>query len=193
VFLCPQLARFAAIAETVTVLYGVPKEGAPRVGDSFRRKVPQYLKPRCQPILLDAQVNSVFTVHLNIYQAFLYCAIKFHANAIALPQPPPANESFFLDCINDVLLYMHQIIEQLRQDSAISQLGFRCPVSAAAVNWLGAHAFTTILTRKQTRYPGILSALRKFCSDPRRRALEQKLCSVILPEHSLLLVSQIHY
>jgi len=182
-----------AIDETVAVMYGVPKPGAPRVGDSFRRKLPQYLKPRCQPILLDAQVNSVFTVHLNVYQAFLYCAIKFHANAIALPQPPPANERFFLDCVNDVLLYMHQILEQLRRDPASSAVGFRCPITAAAVNWLGAHAFATILDRKQTRYRAILHALHHFCRAPHRQALATSLNSVVEPRHSTILLNEIRY
>lgn len=54
----------------------VRREGRP--GHSLRGKLFDYLRPKCHPIFYDSNINSAAIVRLNIYQAFVICAMKFH-------------------------------------------------------------------------------------------------------------------
>ena len=56
------------------------------VGSTLRRRLYSFLRPKCHGVLLDTRINSLPTVWLNIYQAFLLAAIKFHCYTRALPQ-----------------------------------------------------------------------------------------------------------
>jgi len=53
-------------------------EAAAAVGNTLRRRLYSFLRPKCHGVLLDTRINSVQTVWLNIYQAFMLAAIKFH-------------------------------------------------------------------------------------------------------------------
>lgn len=44
----------------------------------LKKKLCDYMKPKCHPIFFDSNINSASVVRLNIYQAFLLCAMKFH-------------------------------------------------------------------------------------------------------------------
>jgi hypothetical protein len=61
-------------------------EASSAVGSTLRRRLYSFLRPKCHGVLLDTRINSVATVWLNIYQAFLLAAIKFHCYTRALPQ-----------------------------------------------------------------------------------------------------------
>lgn len=41
-------------------------------------KLCHYMRPKCHPIFYDSNINSPGTIRVNIYQAFLLCAMKFH-------------------------------------------------------------------------------------------------------------------
>lgn len=47
-------------------------------GGHLKAKLCDYLRPKCHPIFFDSNINSSAVVRLNIYQAFLLCAMKFH-------------------------------------------------------------------------------------------------------------------
>jgi len=47
-------------------------------GWHLKSKLCDYLRPKCHPIFYDSNINSAAVVRLNIYQAFLICAMKFH-------------------------------------------------------------------------------------------------------------------
>jgi hypothetical protein len=44
----------------------------------------RFVQSKCHPLLLCTRINSVFTVRLNVYQCFLYAAVKFCAYLKAL-------------------------------------------------------------------------------------------------------------
>lgn len=44
----------------------------------LKRKLCDFTRPRCHPIFFDMNINSASVVKLNVYQAFLLCAMKFH-------------------------------------------------------------------------------------------------------------------
>uniref|UniRef100_A0A453RBR1 Telomerase reverse transcriptase n=1 Tax=Aegilops tauschii subsp. strangulata TaxID=200361 RepID=A0A453RBR1_AEGTS len=51
----------------------------------LRSKLCHYMRPKCHPIFYDSNINSLGTVRLNIYQAFLLCAMKFHCYMRSMP------------------------------------------------------------------------------------------------------------
>lgn len=61
-------------------------EASRSVGSTLRRRLYSFLRPKCHGVLLDTRINSLPTVWLNVYQAFLLAAIKFHCYTRALPQ-----------------------------------------------------------------------------------------------------------
>ena len=61
-------------------------EASRAVGSTLRRRLYSFLRPKCHGVLLDTRINSLPTVWLNVYQAFLLAAIKFHCYTRALPQ-----------------------------------------------------------------------------------------------------------
>lgn len=52
----------------------------------------------CKPLFLDLSINKPRIVYLNVYQTFLFSAIKFHCHVQALPtrRRVSANPAFFL-------------------------------------------------------------------------------------------------
>ncbi|KAK9282667.1 hypothetical protein L1049_010887 [Liquidambar formosana] len=60
------------LSSTLTVCW----EGKP--GRHLKEKLFNFLRPKCHPIFYDSNINSAAIVRLNIYQAFLLCAMKFH-------------------------------------------------------------------------------------------------------------------
>ena len=44
------------------------------------------MRPKCHPILLDTSLHSAVTVRLNLFQAFLLAAMKFHCHHSSLSQ-----------------------------------------------------------------------------------------------------------
>ena len=78
-------------------------ETAGQVGSTLRRRLYSFLRPKCHGVLLDTRINSVATVRLNVYQAFLLAAIKFHCYTRALPQvcdAAPGQSTFVTRTIN---------------------------------------------------------------------------------------------
>jgi hypothetical protein len=82
-----------------------------RGGTMLWQKLSKIIKFKVHPIILDSNINSLFTgtlvtsihvnqlmiylVRLNVYQLFLFVAIKFHLHARELAQPPQHNPPFF--------------------------------------------------------------------------------------------------
>lgn len=125
--------------------------------------------------MLDGTINSIFTICLNIYQCFLFCAMKFHA--IVKTMPKNNNSKFFMDVIGDVIGYMWVSIKT--RIILIEEQGSNCPINELKVNWLGLKAFEQILFRKQTKYREILSTLRGILQQKIFKNVSEELSEVI--------------
>lgn len=60
------------LSSTLTVSW----QGQP--SHHLKEKLCDYMRPKCHPIFFDSNINSASVVRLNLYQAFLLCAMKFH-------------------------------------------------------------------------------------------------------------------
>ncbi|XP_071931682.1 telomerase reverse transcriptase-like isoform X2 [Coffea arabica] len=127
----------------------------------LKSKLCDYLRPKCHPIFYDTNINSAAVVRLNIYQAFLLCAMKFNCYICSFSSISTFSTDCCMDAIEASLRYMHKLIRR-RMNSLHLNCGFRpiFEVGKEEIKWLGLTAFDRVLTRKQTRYRELLLLLR---------------------------------
>lgn len=76
-----------------------------KVGQNLKAKLKNYLMPKCYPIFYDSNINSPGVVRLNIYQAFLICAMKFICHLSNLSILPRFKAKFCMNAIETSLRY----------------------------------------------------------------------------------------
>lgn len=65
-------------------------------GCTLKKKLCDYIRPKCYPLLYDSNINSLSTVALNAYQTFLLSAMKFHCSVRSMPSIGKLNPSYIL-------------------------------------------------------------------------------------------------
>ncbi|GKV43306.1 hypothetical protein SLEP1_g50612 [Rubroshorea leprosula] len=137
-----------------------------RPGHNLKRKVCDFLRPKCHTIFFDSNINSAAVVRLNIYQAFLLCAMKFHCYVSELSYICKLRAQFYLKIIMRSLRYMYRLIRR-RMHSSYGGHNFRpiLNLQDQEVKWLGLHAYIQVLKMKQSRHKVLLSLLNsKYCA-----------------------------
>lgn len=140
--------------------------------------------------MLDGTINSKFTIYLNVYQCFLFCAMKFHVIVKKMPIGPEQNHKFFMDVIGDVIGYMWVSIRS--RMILIEEQGSNCPINELKVNWLGLKAFEKILNKKQTNYQKILYSIRGILKQKIFKNISEELADVIDDKHHTTLLNIIY-
>ncbi|CAM6106019.1 unnamed protein product [Calypogeia fissa] len=117
----------------------------------------QYMRPKCHALFFDPRINSPATIRLNAFQAFLLCAMKFHAYVCCLPHVTGVNEPFLYKAIDCAIRYMYGLLRhKMRSVGAEAEADF----PYKELEWLAIIAFYRVLKRKQSRYPILLNMLR---------------------------------
>lgn len=62
-------------------------------------KLCHFVRAKCHPMLYDLRINSPSTIRLNAYQAFLLCAMKFHAYLCSMERTCHHHSPFLLQAI----------------------------------------------------------------------------------------------
>ncbi len=93
-------------------------------GTSLRKKLKLFAMPKCVPLLLDVRINRPSSVHLNLYQIFLLCAMKFHCYVPGLL----CNQQYLFSIIEDAVDFTAALAHsRLRQVGASTDhLSFNC-------------------------------------------------------------------
>ncbi|CAA2973214.1 telomerase reverse transcriptase isoform X1 [Olea europaea subsp. europaea] len=159
-----------------------------KVGRHLKAKLCDYLRPKCHPIFYDSNINSAAVVRLNIYQAFLLCAMKFHCYVANLSPTFRFSPIFFIDAVDTSLRYMHKLIKK-RMHSLIAGCDFRpiFNVKKKETLWLGLYAYVRVLRKKQSRYKELLSLLRsKLMTYWKAENLSPALSYAVDDDHSSL-------
>ncbi|RLM99361.1 hypothetical protein C2845_PM06G27710 [Panicum miliaceum] len=127
----------------------------------LQRKLCHYMRPKCHPIFYDSMINSPGTVRLNIYQAFLLCAMKFHCYLRSMADVN-ISKLELLYIIKRTFRYMHSLIIRRIQDVEL-QYNVRpvLKLRRKETMWLGLSAYLRVLQKKQSRYKDLLALLRK--------------------------------
>lgn len=88
------------LSSTLTVCW----QGKP--GRHLKQKLCGFMRPKCHPLFFDSNINSAAVVRLNIYQAFLLCAMKFHCYIRDLSSFCKLRAGFCLSIIERSLRYV---------------------------------------------------------------------------------------
>ncbi|XP_078435925.1 telomerase reverse transcriptase [Wolffia australiana] len=132
------------------------------VEERLGEKLCNYMRPKCHPLFYDSNVNSPATVRLNLYQAFLLCAMKFHAYLRHLPSGSILPSSAFNIVLRSIS-YMHRLIKK-RVYGARKRKGEMRPwlrLKKKETLWLGLRAYVRVLKKKQSRHGELLQLLNR--------------------------------
>ncbi|KAL0397564.1 UNVERIFIED_CONTAM: Telomerase reverse transcriptase [Sesamum calycinum] len=132
-----------------------------KVGRQLKAKLRRYLQPKCHPLFYDSNINSPGVVRLNIYQAFLLCAMKFICYISKLSILPRFSPKFCINAIDGSLRYMNRLIKRKVYSFDVDN-AFRpkYDVKKKDVIWLGLHAYSRVLQKKQSRHKKLLCLFR---------------------------------
>lgn len=131
-------------------------------------KLCQFMRPKCHPIFYDTNINSPATVFLNAYQAFLLCAMKFHAYNCSLPCGGKCNPEFGFRAVQKTARYMHSlIVHRTRKIASNSQIKPVFLLHVKEIEWLALSAFRKVLVRKQSRYLRLLYLIETELRSPK--------------------------
>ncbi|PKA48708.1 Telomerase reverse transcriptase [Apostasia shenzhenica] len=135
-------------------------------GNTLGRKLCDYMRPKSHTLFYDSNINSLPTVALNAYQAFLVCAMKFHCCVRSMPGITRLNPSYILGKILFSFRYLYKLIKKGMSDIKIRfDIGPVLKLKKAELLWLGLFAYIRILKKKQSRYKELLYLLRRKLAD----------------------------
>jgi len=158
-------------------------------GLSLGSKLCHYLHPKVVPLLLDQEINSALTIRINIYQAFILGAMKFHWYIKSLSKKPEQSSmaTWLLESIDKGIRYVADATRprDVRKTltSTISE-HFDASLPKAHIEYLGLHAFYTVLSRKQSLYKSLLQLLLERLNAPHCAQCATYLKGAVDPRHS---------
>eukprot|EP01114_Cavostelium_apophysatum_P022198 TRINITY_DN7957_c0_g1_i2.p1 TRINITY_DN7957_c0_g1~~TRINITY_DN7957_c0_g1_i2.p1 ORF type:complete len:1151 (-),score=257.66 TRINITY_DN7957_c0_g1_i2:26-3478(-) len=147
-------------------------------------KMIKSISQRIHPLLLDLNINSLFTVRLNIYQFFLFSAIKFCLLTHRLQQKPEKNPKFFMNLICELVDYMHLSIQRKFKSPNAVKMKSRCTLTVLEIHWLGFRAFLAVLEKKHSKYPSLIKILRAKLKKDKYKECDKSLRTVTLKQFS---------
>ncbi|XP_057849916.2 telomerase reverse transcriptase isoform X5 [Cryptomeria japonica] len=123
-------------------------------------KLCQFMRPKCHPIFYDSDLNSPTTVRLNVYQAFLLCAMKFHVYACSVPAVGAFSPQYAFRAIMKSTRYMYKLVKKRMHNIGVkSSIRPIFSLQQKEIEWLGLYAYRKALQRKQSRYRQLISFL----------------------------------
>ena len=175
--------------EHVGISLNIPVHRNP--GTTLSSKLCHYIRPKILPVLLDQEINTPLTIRINVYQIFLLGAMKLHCYVSGLSSPPNKGKSceWIISAIRTGVRYVvdstrARRISRLTKGSQTELCNPGLP--PCHVEYLGYHAFYTVLKRKQSRYPNLLRELEKEMNEPFRKMCQPHLEEATHPIHSAI-------
>ncbi|KAM3929821.1 telomerase reverse transcriptase [Leptodactylus fuscus] len=146
-----------------------------KAGENLRHKLLNVLRLKCHSLFLDLKVNSLRTVHINVYKILLLQAYRFHACVIQLPfnQSIKNNPLFFLNVIADMAPFFYMILKEKNKDFTLGTKGASGPFPFESAQWLNCHAFITKLSNHKSLYKPLLVPLHN-CKNQLSRCLPRE-------------------
>ncbi|KAF9398345.1 hypothetical protein BGX21_007911 [Mortierella sp. AD011] len=120
-------------------------------GRSITLKMKKAMQHMCQMAFSDTTFNSLQKVMLNIYQNFVFCAMKFHAYCQELRLDPVSavhiQPSALPQVVWGILRACFGLLHNSRRSNVGVAAGAKFAVAERHVHWLGASAFINTLPR----------------------------------------------
>ncbi|KAF9585031.1 hypothetical protein BGW38_004190 [Lunasporangiospora selenospora] len=141
--------------EDIRNLLTVSKDRHP--GRSITLKMKKAMQYTCQMAFSDTAFNSHTTVLLNIYQSFVFCAMKFHAYVQDLVHDPVTAQDIYPTALGKVAIDIFRTCYGLLHNGRRSTVGVAAQVEfdipERHVHWLGAMAFCKTLPDVDEKVP----------------------------------------
>lgn len=173
--------------EHMSTTLNIPSTRNP--GMSLGSKLCHYLRPKITPVLIDQDINGQKTVRINIYQAFILAAMKFHCYVRGLPKSPVLNNSqtWLLQAIYTGIKYVltstrANIIPRAAKSSRSQVCDPGIPFRH--IEYLGLHAFHTVLMKKHSFYKDLLQKIEAKLREPQCIQCAPHLNAIVDPVHS---------
>lgn len=176
--------------EHVGISLNIPIHRNP--GASLSSKLCHYIRPKILSVLMDQEINSPLTIRINVYQIFLLGAMKLHCFLCGLACPPKKGRSikWILSAIETGIQYVRDSTKSksisMSHGTQATSLQCNPGLPQCHVEYLGYHAFYTILKRKQSRYPELLQELAREMNEPTRKKCQPHLQEATHPLHSAI-------
>ncbi|XP_068668611.1 telomerase reverse transcriptase [Aristolochia californica] len=155
---------------------------------TLKRKLCDYVRPKCHPLFYDSNINGSRTVRLNVYQAFLVCAMKFHCYMCAVPNLSGLCPKYCLQIIQKSISYMYKLIwHQMHSPRLRYNFSPILKLKKKETDWLGLSAYIRILRKKQSRHIELLRMLKAKLQMYRELENTQELQYAVDDSHSSLL------
>ncbi|XP_052170563.1 telomerase reverse transcriptase [Diospyros lotus] len=168
------------LSSTLTVCW----QGKP--ARHLKEKLCHFLRPKCHPIFYDSNINSAAAVRLNVYQAFLLSAMKFHCYVYDLSSTCRLTANSHLGIIERSLRYLYKLMKKRMHFMDLnSNIHPIFEVERREVEWLGLKAYVRVLKRKQSRHRELLRLLRtKLAASEKRSTVSSVLKYAVDDSHS---------
>ncbi|KAI3982288.1 hypothetical protein MKX01_037821 [Papaver californicum] len=125
---------------TLEIQADYTRQGKP--GFQMKDKLRQFLQPKCHAIFYDSQINSAGVVRLNIYQAFLLSAMKFHCYLRGLSNTCSFPADYYFEMIKSSVRCLQKLImKRMRSDNIGSTVRSILKLKKEEVEWLGLKAY----------------------------------------------------
>jgi telomerase reverse transcriptase len=118
-------------------------------GLAILSKTKQFLRNLCHPIYLDSEFARLDTIWINIYQSFLFCALKFGATVDIAFKSNQTNSIFLIVVVKEAITYQLALLRSSAKPHYSGQL----------VSYLGYRAFSTILKKKHNKFGNVVKFL----------------------------------
>jgi telomerase reverse transcriptase len=144
--------------ETPTVYNSLTVEFSRTPGQTFQRKVLNAFKIQSHLMFFDTAVNSAVTTLNNLFDAFSEAATKMWAYTRCLQIARQPSPKLVITTISKLAHLAHMLLKSRTRKRRFP--GYRCDISKSEVLWLAYKAFVTLLSRKQSKYGGVLTWLQ---------------------------------
>lgn len=109
-----------------------------------------YLKPKFKSVFMSLEINSPATVSANIYQAFLFTALKAHVYLRELRHSGIViRPDIVIKAVEEACEFGEGLFRNLNEGRAGSSV-------LGTVRWMGMYAFNCTFERKPSSYRGLI-------------------------------------
>ncbi|CAI9741689.1 Hypothetical predicted protein [Octopus vulgaris] len=142
-------------------------------GVSLQECLLRFLKPKCQLIFVDSEINTLGTIIDNVFNFFYLIACRFHTHICRLPSNKrvAANQNFFFECIEEIADYFNQQTHfyMKKMNGANSY-----PLNKVENKWLCFMAFDIKLSCHCSQYHKLRKMLQMYFTRTKHLLSEQR-------------------
>jgi len=148
-------------------------------GTAFTNKMLQLAKYQVRAIYCDLELNTLRCVYFNLYTGLLLCGMKMHEHLRSSDIIVPQSSKLILDTINQLIAYTSSTAKAKAVSHRTEGGASGDKINKKRVEWLGAHAFHTVLLRKRGLYREVVSDLSRRISGREHMAMKREFGTLV--------------